>query len=95
MESGIFAYNSNEREDSSADLKIAFIITVIVLVWELVLLFHRHHFFNILVLFGVLAIYFHNYFDKGYIRLLLILLGASVMLDLIWFLVMVGVTLYL
>ena len=31
MESGIFAYNSNEREDSSADLKIAFIVTVIVL----------------------------------------------------------------
>ena len=91
-EEGIFTYDANEREDSSADLKVAFVAAVIVLVWELVMMFHRHHFFNVLVLFGVLSIYFLNYFDKGYIRLLLILLGGSIILDLIWFLVMVGVS---
>lgn len=51
---------------------------------ELILMFHKHHFLNLLVLFGIFSIYFLNYFDKNYIKFLLILIVFSIITDIIW-----------
>jgi len=47
-------------------------------------MFHKHHFINILCIFGVLSIFFLNYFDKNYIKFLLILLVITVIFDIVW-----------
>lgn len=90
-DSGIFSFDPNAREESSTDLKIALILSVIILLWEIVLIFHKHHFFNLLIMLFVLAIYFLNYFDRNYIKFILIGLGSSVLLDILWLIVMAKV----
>ena len=59
-------------------------IAIFVFLWELVLMFHKHHFLNLLAIFGVLSIFFLNYFDKNYMKFLLVLLGASIVFDVVW-----------
>lgn len=54
------------------------------MLWELVLMFHKHHFLNLLAIFAVLSIFFLNYFDKNYMKFLLILLAASFVFDIVW-----------
>lgn len=61
------------------------------LAWEIVLIFHKHHFWNLLTLFAVLSIFFLKYFDQNYIKLVLSLLGISILLDLLWLIVLAGV----
>lgn len=86
-ESVIFAYESNNRESSSTDLKVCLFISLFVLAWELVIMFDKHHFYNILCIFFVLSIYFLNYFDSNYVKFLLGALGLSLLLDMIWLIV--------
>ncbi len=74
----------DETVQSATDLKICFIVALFMLAWELVLMFHKHHFLNLLCLFLILSIFFLNYFDKNYMKFLLIMLAFSLGLDIIW-----------
>ena len=82
-----FGYDHNNHESSATDLRIALFIAVFVLAWSRIAMFHKHHFFNILCIFFVLSIYFLNYFDKNYIKFLLIAFGVSIVLDLVWLII--------
>ncbi len=80
----IFAYEPNTREESSTDLKICLFITIFMLVTELVLMFQKNHFLNLLCIFAVLSIFFLNYFDQNYMKFLLILLVTTFICDIVW-----------
>lgn len=62
---------------------------------ELFLMFHKHHFFNLMVYFLVFAMFFLGYFDRTYMRVTLGAILLSSVLDLIWIIVEGGVTLCL
>lgn len=47
-------------------------------------MFHKNHFFNLLVCALILLIYVQNYFDKLYMRITLIALGLAIVLDFMW-----------
>lgn len=59
--------------------------------FELILMFVRHHFLNCLTYIFVFGIYFLNYFDRIYVKVCLYLLLGSEVLDFIWLIVMAGV----
>lgn len=59
--------------------------------FELILMFVRHHFLNCLAYIFVFGIYFLNYFDRIYVKVCLYLLLGSEVLDFIWLIVMAGV----
>ena len=90
--SGIFDIVPSSSE-SSLSLKIALIATVILIIIELILMFHKHHFYNILVYCLVLAVFFLNYFDSTYVKFLLVNILLSILLDLVWLIVMTTVIL--
>lgn len=54
-------------------------------------MFHKHHFYSLLAILAVLTIFFLNYFDYIYIKFVLINLGISCVLDLIWMIVLANV----
>lgn len=54
-------------------------------------MFHKHHFYNILAYISVFGVFFLNYFDKTYMKFVLINLGISVILDLVWMIVSANV----
>lgn len=47
-------------------------------------MFTKHHFLNLLCLFGILSIFFLNYFDKNYMKFLLILIATTIIFDIVW-----------
>ena len=48
-------------------------------------MFVRHHFINILAYLAALSIYFLNYFDSTYIKVVLITIFVAVLSDICWF----------
>jgi hypothetical protein len=89
--SGIFAEEPSDREESTS-LKLALILLLLSFLFELILMFVRHHFLNCLAYIFVFGIYFLNYFDRIYVKVCLYLLLGSELLDFIWLIVMAGVT---
>lgn len=81
--SGFFADEPSNREESSS-LRWTLIITLVIFLIEVILMFHRDHFLNILVYISILAIFFLNYFDQLYIRFCLVCLMVAIILDFIW-----------
>jgi hypothetical protein len=81
--SGIFADVPSARENS-VSLKLTFLLVVIMFVIELILMFHKDHFYNALVYISIFAIVLLGYFDKYYIKWVLGNLVASVVFDLLW-----------
>lgn len=81
--SGIFADVPSAREESTS-LKITFAIVVVAACLELVLMFHKHHFYNSLVYISIFAIVLLGYFDKYYMRFVLLNLLISILFDFIW-----------
>lgn len=53
-------------------------------VLELILMYHRHHFYDLVVYLAVLGIFMLNYFDMYYIRFCLGMLALGMLLDLVW-----------
>jgi len=53
-------------------------------VLELILMFHKDHFYNALVYLSIFAIVLMGYFDKYYIKFVMANLVLSIVLDLIW-----------
>lgn len=88
--SGIFADVPSKRE-SSTSLKITFIITVFLFLMEMIITFHKHHFYSNLVYICIFSIVVMGYFDKYYIKFILINLIVSVGFDFIWVLTQASV----
>lgn len=72
---------------------ILFLLTMSLFFLELLLINHKYHFLTILCALALVAIFGLNYFDEMYIRLVMILLGLSLLLDFIWLFVRAGVSL--
>lgn len=81
--SGIFADVPSAREDSVL-LKLTFLLAVIMFVLELILMFHKDHFYNALVYVSIFAIVLLGYFDKYYIKWVLGNIVVSIIFDLLW-----------
>ena len=54
-------------------------------------MFHKHHFFTIICTLLVFSAFILNYFDKSYVKFVLISLAYSALLDLVWIFVLAGV----
>ena len=81
--SGVFADVPSKRE-SSTSLKWTFIITIFLFALELIICFHKDHFYNTLVYLMIFAIVILGYFDKYYMKFVLLNLILSIGLDLVW-----------
>jgi len=88
--SGIFADVPSKRE-SSGSLKFTFILTVILFLLEMIITFHKHHFYSILVYICIFSIVVMGYFDKYYMKFILANLVLSVVFDFIWILAQASV----
>ena len=93
-ESGIFATEPSDREESTS-LKIALLILIVAVIFEFILMFVKDPFISCLAYLFVFGIYLLNYFDRDYVRVCMYGLLASVVFDLIWLIVMPAVSLYL
>lgn len=74
--SGIFQEDPSDREESTS-LKVALALLLISFLFELILMFVKHHYLNCLAYIFIFGVYFLNYFDRTYIRLCLYTLLAS------------------
>ncbi len=50
-------------------------------------MFHKNHFFNLIGYVLILLIFIQNYFDKLYMRITIIWVVLSVLLDFLWLIV--------
>lgn len=92
--SGIFADVPSARENSTS-LKLTFLLAVILFVFELILMFHKNHFYNALVYVAIFSIVLLGYFDKYYIKFILVNLLVSIVLDFLWVILQASVILLL
>jgi hypothetical protein len=72
--------------ENSTTLKLTFLITVILFVLELILMFHKDHFYNALVYISIFAIVLLGYFDKYYIKFVMVNIIVSIVFDFLWIL---------
>jgi hypothetical protein len=79
------------KRENSGSLKFTFILTVFLFLMEMVITFHKHHFYNTLVYICIFAIVVMGYFDKYYIKFLLVNLVLSIAFDFIWILAQASV----
>lgn len=69
---------------------IAFIIACILTFIEIILMFHKHHFYSLLAYLSFFAIFLLGYFDLYYMRFVKVNLLISVVLDFVWLIVNFG-----
>lgn len=79
----IFGSVPVEREESLS-LKIVLVSTLVMMGIEVFVMFHKNHFFNLIVCVLILLIYVQNYFDKLYMRVTLIAIALGIVLDFMW-----------
>ena len=70
---------------------VIFYLSVLWGLIEFIMLFHKHHFFNLLVISLIVSMFVLKYFDKQYVVILLTTLGVSCALDFIWLIVLASV----
>jgi len=58
-------------------------------------MFHKNHFFNLVVYTLILLIYLQNYFDKLYMRITIIAVGLAIIFDFLWLTVQAEVLIYI
>lgn len=88
----IFARDPSDKQGgSSTDLKVAFLLTIILTCVEIIVMFHKHHFYSLLAFLSVFAIFFLGYFDQHYMRFVKINLFISIILDIVWLVLNFGV----
>ena len=88
--SGIFADVPSKRENSGS-LKFTLIITVVLFLIELLIVFNKTSFFNLMVYCAIFAIIFLGYFDKYYMKFILASIAISIIFDLLWLIFLAGV----
>lgn len=76
---------------SSKTLTVLFLLSMIYLLLELLLMTHKYHFYSLLCALALLAIFGLNYFDKLYIKFVIVLLLVGVILDFLWLIFKGGV----
>lgn len=76
----------SSREESWS-LKIVFLVTAVLIGLELFIMFHKDHFFNLLGYTMIMLIFAQNFFDKLYMRLTIVWVAVSVVLDFLWLIV--------
>ena len=74
---------------------VVFYLSVIWGLIEFIMLFHKHHFFNLMVISLIVSMFVLKYFDKKYVLILLSALGVSCLLDFVWLIVMASVYFYI
>ncbi len=84
--SQIFATSPSEREESWS-LKIVLVLTIILFGVEMFIIFHKNHFFNLMVYTLIFLIFAQNYFDKLYMRITILSVVMSILLDFVWLIV--------
>jgi hypothetical protein len=90
--SGIFADVPSARENSTT-LKLTFLLAVILFSIELILMFHKNHFYNALVYVSIFAIVLLGYFDRVYMKFVLANILISIIFDFLWVILQASVTL--
>lgn len=73
----------DEREEST-DLKVVFLITLLIAGLELFAMFNKHHFFTLLGTLLLVSSFVLGYFEKKYVQVLLAWFAISVVLDALW-----------
>lgn len=81
--SPIFGAVPVEREESWS-LKFVLITTLVLFAAEIFIMFHKNHFFNLLVYTLILLIYIQNYFDKLYMRITIFAVVLAIVFDFLW-----------
>jgi hypothetical protein len=76
----------SSREESWS-LKIVFLVTAVLIGLELFIMFHKNHFFNLLGYTMIMLIFAQNFFDKLYMRLTIVWVAVSIILDFLWLIV--------
>jgi hypothetical protein len=84
--SQIFTMAPSSREESWS-LKIVFLITGVLIGLELFIMFHKNHFFNLLGYTMIMLIFAQNFFDKLYMRLTIVWIAVSIILDFLWLII--------
>ncbi len=84
--SQIFTMSPSSREESWS-LKIVFVITAVLIGVELFIMFHKNHFFNLLGYTMIMLIFAQNFFDKTYMRITIVWVAVSIVLDFLWLIV--------
>ena len=79
----------------TSGLKIVLWIAMISLGLEIIMMFHKNHFYTLLSECSVLSIFFLNYFDSTFIKIVIGNLLLSSVLDMIWEITNARVFLYL
>jgi uncharacterized membrane protein len=92
-QSGLFQTEPSANEESTS-LKIALIILMLCFLLELILMFVKSPFISCLAYIFVFGIYLLNYFDRSYVKVCLWALLVSVIFDLVWLIVLAGVSLH-
>lgn len=76
---------------SSKTLTLLFLLSMAYLLLELLLMTHKFHFYSLLCALALLAVFGLNYFDKLYIKFVIVLLLVGVVLDCFWLFFKAGV----
>lgn len=80
---------------SSKTLTLLFLLSMIYLLLELLLMTHKFHFYSLLCALALLAIFGLNYFDKLYIKFVIVLLLVGSILDFFWLMFKSGVPIFI
>jgi nucleoside permease NupC len=63
---------------------VCLLIAVVALLVEFILMFVKHHFLSLLCVLFVLSVFLLNYFDRNYIKFLLIFIAVTIAFDIAW-----------
>ena len=80
---------------SSVALTSLFYLTISTLGGELLMSFQKYNFPGLLMSILVLSMFILNYFNSKFIRLILVMISANVVLDTVWFFRYSGVVIIL
>lgn len=75
---------SDEPNEETRGLKLVLWIAMLSLGLEMTMMFHKYHFYTLLCLCAVLCIFFLNYFDRMYVKVVMANLLISCVMDVIW-----------
>ena len=83
-----YSLGSEQNPASSSIMSLLFWLTIVFGLLEVVVMFEKYDFLNLLVFVCSLSIFLLNYFDKNYLVLCIALTGVSVLMDTIWLFVL-------
>ncbi len=70
-------------------------LTIIWLAIDLVIMFQKHHFMNLIAIFLIIAAYALNFFERRYVLVILGWLAVSIAMDIAWMVINASVNIFL